>query len=110
METLEVTFLEKKYFFQTDKTEEFTHLCNQLSEELDQLYEDYSYYGREQILLLYILRKLKKGSIHKVKNQESQQEELISKLEEEDVQSEEIKDEQLGVDLEEIDNLLNSDI
>ncbi len=99
METVEVMFLRKKYFFQSDEPETFRRLCNQLAGELDLLFEQYPNYSREQLLLLYMLRR-REGIPF------TRKEEPI----EPKTREEEIEDEQLGVDLDEIDDILNTKI
>lgn len=111
METVEVTFLGKKYFFQSDQPEALEDTCLKLNWELDRLQEDYSGYSREELLLLYILRNQPEVEIQEPEIEtESQEKEMFSASEQPKEEEEEIADEQLGVDLDEIDNILNTEL
>ena len=99
METVEVTFLNKNYFFQSDEPDAFEELCEQLSEKLDVLRSDYPSFSREQLLLLYILRHAENSSTKRE-----------TPTHPEPDRKEEIENEQLGVDLDEINDILNTDI
>jgi hypothetical protein len=101
MEKVEITFLRKKYYFQSDEPENFRHLCSQVSGELDLLYEEYPSFSREQLLLLYILRN-REGLV----TERKESKEMFGQ----ELDQEDVKDEQLGVDLDEIDSILNTDI
>ncbi|MDP8321601.1 MAG: hypothetical protein RAO94_04530 [Candidatus Stygibacter australis] len=98
METVEVTFLNKNYFYQSDEPEAFRKLCKRLAAELDQLMEEYPSFSREQLLILYILRQQDNPTGERVQQQPTEPD------------KEEIEDEQLGVDLDEINEILNTDI
>jgi hypothetical protein len=104
MENLEVTFLGKKYFFQSDQPEEFQDLCLKVNWSLDQLYAEYPNYSREQVLLLYILRNFAETS-----PEEKNEPLKVTEEESRQLKAEEPADEQLGVDLDEIDDILNTD-
>ena len=98
METVEVTFLNKNYFYQSDEPEAFRKLCKRLAAELDQLMEEYPSFSREQLLILYILRQQDNPSLVRDNQHPTEPD------------KEEIEDEQLGVDLDEINEILNTDI
>jgi len=98
METVEVTFLNKNYFYQSDEPEAFRKLCKSLAAELDQLMEEYPSFSREQLLILYILRQQDDPTGERVQQPPTEPD------------KEEIEDEQLGVDLDEINEILNTDI
>ncbi|MCF7912036.1 MAG: hypothetical protein K9M99_05885 [Candidatus Cloacimonetes bacterium] len=99
METVEVTFLSKNYFYQSDEPEAFEEMCQQLAEELDLLRDMYPSFSREQLLLLYILR-----------HQENSSQKREHPIPPAPDKKEEIEDEQLGVNLDDIDDILNTDI
>ncbi len=99
METVEVMFLRKKFYFQSDEPETFRRLCNQLTGELDLLFEQYPNFSREQLLLLYMLRRREGIPM------ERKEEPIEPKT-----RVEEYEAEQLGVDLDEINDILNTDI
>lgn len=107
MEIIELTFLGKSYYFKSDEPEMLELLGEELETELAKMQQKYSEFSREQLFLLYILRR---KSEQEVSESKINKREMLPKQDAVTAPPEdEIKESQLNVNLDEIDDILNTD-